>query len=155
MTLCNRVCLAGLLTVIVPSLIVTPPSRAAPGASLADPAAEQPTASPAEDSGIILLKPDGLETILGREVRTTEAERDVGRIIDVLADRNGRVRAVVIEFGGFLGIGTRKIAVEWSALRYDGTGGHASWLVDVSRDQLRAAPDYKATAPAVVPRASN
>jgi hypothetical protein len=45
--------------------------------------------------------------------------------------------------------------VEWSALHYDGSGGHPSWLVDVSRDQLRAAPEYKATAPAVVPRASN
>jgi hypothetical protein len=155
MRIASRVCLAGLLMVIVPNLIVTPSSRAASAAPLADPAAESAPASPAGDGQVILLKPDGLETILGREVRTTEAERDVGRIIDVLADHDGQVRAVVIEFGGFLGIGTRKIAVEWSALHYDGSGGRPSWLVDVSRDQLRAAPEYKATAPAVVPRASN
>ena len=45
-----------------------------------------------------------------------------GRIIDLLADRSGQVRAAVIEFGGFLGIGTRKIAVDWSALRFEGDG---------------------------------
>ena len=48
----------------------------------------------------------------------TSNERNVGRIVDLLIDPNGAVEAAVVEFGGFLGIGTRKIAIEWSALGF-------------------------------------
>ena len=95
-----------------------------------------------------------LESVLGREVRT-RVEEDVGRIIDLLADRYGHVQAAVIEFGGFLGIGTRKIAVEWSALALRaGRRQAAVVIVDMTRDQLRVAPEYKPSEPAIVRRAS-
>jgi hypothetical protein len=86
-----------------------------------------------------------LESILGRDVKTFR-EGDGGRVIDLLVDARGEVRAAVVEFGGFLGIGTRKIVVEWSAFRFAGD----QITVDVSRDQLRAAPEYKAGAAPVV-----
>jgi hypothetical protein len=84
----------------------------------------------------------GLESILGKEV-TTLREGDGGRVIDVLIDGHGRIRAAVVEFGGFLGIGTRKIAVDWAAFRF---AGKSVW-VDVTRDQLRAAVEYKTNEP--------
>jgi hypothetical protein len=40
------------------------------------------------------------------------AKRNIGRIIDVLAGRRGGIEDVVVEFGGFLGIGTRKVAIK-------------------------------------------
>lgn len=86
-----------------------------------------------------------LESILGRDVKTSR-EGDGGRVIDLLVDARGDVRAAVVEFGGFLGIGTRKIVVEWSAFRFTGD----QITVDVSRDQLRAAPEYKGGAATVV-----
>ena len=58
-----------------------------------------------------------LDSLLGREVKTRDD--DPGRIIDILVDRDGSVRGAVVELGGFLGIGTRKIAVEWSMLRFE------------------------------------
>ena len=91
----------------------------------------------AEEASAAPLK---LESVLGRDVATS-ADGDAGRIIDLLVDRDGSVRAAVVEFGGFLGIGTRKVAIEWSAFRFSGR----SIAVDVSREQIRAAPDYKAT----------
>ena len=42
----------------------------------------------------------------------------MGRIVDVIVDRAGAVRAAVIDFGGFLGVGSRKIVVDWNALRF-------------------------------------
>lgn len=83
-----------------------------------------------------------LHSLLGREVRTA-SEENAGRVIDILADRAGRVDAAVIEFGGFMGLGTRKIAVEWSALRFLTDGKQAFVQVELSRDQLRRAPEYK------------
>jgi hypothetical protein len=99
-----------------------------------------------------VFKRSQLESVLGREVRT-RVEQDAGRVIDLLADRHGRVQAAVIEFGGFLGIGTRKIAVEWTALRFESDGKQPVLIVDLTRDQLRVAPEYKANEPAVVRRA--
>ena len=46
----------------------------------------------------------------------------MGRIVDVLVDRRGQVRAAIIDFGGFLGVGSRKIAVDWSALHFPPPG---------------------------------
>ena len=73
----------------------------------------------------------------------------MGRIIDLLADRDSKVVAAVIEFGGFLGIGTRKIAVEWSALRIEADKSPVA-ILDVTREQLRVTPEYKPDRPAAV-----
>jgi hypothetical protein len=68
--------------------------------------------------------------------------------------RNGS-RACSAGRCGFLGIGTRKIAVEWSALRFELPGDRGVITVDVTRDQLRAAPEYKPSDSAVVRRVSD
>jgi predicted O-methyltransferase YrrM len=93
----------------------------------------------------VAAQPLKVESVLGREVRTARDE-DGGRVIDLLFDEHGRVRAAVVEFGGFLGIGTRKIAVDWSAFRLSGR----QILVDVTREQLRKAPEFKAEETAFV-----
>jgi len=81
------------------------------------------------------------QSVLGKEVRTT-ADESMGRIVDVVVDREGRVRAAVIDFGGFLGVGSRKIAVDWKALRFDG-GKPDLVTSELTRDQVKAAPEYK------------
>jgi CBS domain-containing protein len=83
-----------------------------------------------------------LESILGKDVATLR-EGESGRVVDVLIDGHGRVRAAVVEFGGFLGIGTRKVAVDWAAFRFT---SRSIW-VDVTREQLRTAAEYKASEP--------
>lgn len=87
-----------------------------------------------------------LDSVLGRDV-TTAREGDGGRIVDLLVDEKGQVRAAVVEFGGFLGIGTRKIAVDWAAFSFS----QSTISVAVSRDQLRTASEFKPSeAPFVV-----
>ena len=93
-----------------------------------------------------------LGSVLGIEVRTSR-EQNVGRIVDLLASRSGQVEAAVIEFGGFLGMGSRKIAIEWSALRLENQGKQTVAILDMTRDQLRAAPEYKPDRPIVVHKA--
>ena len=45
-------------------------------------------------------------------------DENMGRIVDVIVDQAGTARAAIIDFGGFLGVGSRKIAVDWNALRF-------------------------------------
>src|SRR5262249_41280668 len=89
-----------------------------------------------------------LVSILGREV--TNREGDGGRVIDVLVDLDGRSGAVVVEFGGFMGIGSRKVAVHWGALRLVREANRSLVTVDVSREQIRDAPEYKPNEPPTV-----
>ena len=81
-------------------------------------------------------------SILGKQVKGPKGE-DLGRVVDVLADASGRVRIAIIDFGGFLGVGDRRIAVDWPLLRFNPDGGDPSLLLSVERDKLKAAPEYK------------
>jgi hypothetical protein len=107
------------------------------------------TTAPAIPEATILNKHE-VEGVLGREVRSA-ADEDMGRIADVLVDRAGRVCAAIIDFGGFLGVGSRKIAVDWNALHFPqpGTLGGRIALA-LTRDQVRTAPEYKEGNPVVV-----
>jgi hypothetical protein len=89
-------------------------------------------------------------SILGRQVRS-KADEKIGRIVDVIVDRSGQVRAAVIDFGGFLGIGNRKIAVDWDALDFTANDDKREIVtLGLTRDQLKAAPEYKDRGAAIV-----
>jgi len=83
------------------------------------------------------------ESVLGKEVRS-KANENIGRIVDIVVDYRGRVRAAIIDFGGFLGVGSRKIAVDWDALKFaPAEDGRNSVTLDLTRDQMKSAPEYK------------
>jgi hypothetical protein len=90
-----------------------------------------------------------VEGVLGKSVRSN-ADEDMGQIIDVIVKRDGHVRAAVIDFGGFLGVGSRKIAVDWSALSFPPSGMIDHVILNLSRDQVRLAPEYRPGEPVVV-----
>ncbi len=95
------------------------------------------------DPALTILPPQQVQGVLGREVRGG-ANENMGRIVDVIVDRVGRVRAAVIDFGGFFGVGSRKIAVDWNALRfYPDSDRRDVITLGLTRDQLREAPEYK------------
>ena len=95
-----------------------------------------------------------VQGILGREVRSGANEK-MGRIVDVIVDRSGQVRAAIIDFGGFLGVGSRRIAVAWNALRFPPDAKNVERIgLELTRDQLQGAPEYKEDKPVVVLGAS-
>jgi len=111
--------------------------------------AEPAAATPATPEVTILNKHE-VEGVLGREVRSATNE-NMGRIVDVLVDGSGEVRAAIIDFGGFLGVGSRKIAVDWNALHFPPPGEPGGRIaVELTRDQVKAAPEYREGKPAVV-----
>jgi hypothetical protein len=88
------------------------------------------------------------ESVIGKDLVGPSGER-VGRIVDVLADGTGKVRAAVVDYGGFLGVGARKIAVAWSDLRFGPEGAAPSVATDLPRETLSQAPEVKAGRPVV------
>jgi hypothetical protein len=108
------------------------------------PTSETPRESPgpgsSEPPSAAVLDP--LTVVLGKEVRSV-ADENMGRIIDIIVERSGQVRAAVIDFGGFLGVGSRKIAVDWSILRFGSGDRSDRVVVDLTRAQVKAAPEYK------------
>ena len=90
-----------------------------------------------------------------RPRRPQPADEDMGRIVDVIVDRAGAVRAAVIDFGGFLGVGSRKIVVDWNALHFGRIANKSdSITLELTKDQVTAAPEYKEDTPIVVLGAS-
>jgi hypothetical protein len=110
------------------------------------PPANPPDVSPA----VPILESQDLQGILGKEVRSATGE-NMGRIVDVVVDRSGQVRAAVIDFGGFLGVGSRKIAVDWNALSFPRPGDKAGRVtLEFTRDQVKAGPEYQDGKPVIV-----
>lgn len=133
--------------------------EAPPPASVSPPAAAPavPTAptngavSPSQGGGTpaVVLDTQDYESLLGKSVRAMNGD-DLGRIIDVIIDRDGRPRAAVIDFGGFLGVGSRKIAVDWRVLKFTTEGKVGRLTLQLNRNQVRVSPEYKAGEPIVV-----
>ena len=144
---------------VIAAMLVT--TAAAHSAGQGSPLLQQRSALSREHEGPNLREPtvtvfdhEEVQGILGREVRSG-ANENMGRIIDVIVDRSGQVRAAIIDFGGFLGVGSRKIAVAWNALRFPPDAKNVERIgLDLTRDQVQGAPEYKADKPVVVLGAS-
>jgi len=80
--------------------------------------------------------------VLGKKVKGPNGE-DLGLVVDILVDTNGQPRAAVIDFGGFLGVGSRKVAIDWKALDFTALGRAGTVELGLSRAQIAAAPEYK------------
>ncbi len=123
------------------------PQGSAPPAAQAQPVPQAPAAQ--QGTPATVLDTQDYESLLGKSVRSANGE-ELGRIIDVIIDKDGRPRAAIIDFGGFLGVGTRKIAVDWRALRFSSEGKPGRISLQLSRNQVRVSPEYKAGEPIVV-----
>jgi hypothetical protein len=122
------------------------PAPATKDAATPAPAAKEPAPPP---SVTIIGARDALG-VLGRDVRSP-TDQDMGHIVDVIVDLTGAVRAAVIDFGGFLGVGSRKIVVDWNALHFGHVANKGdSITLDLTKEQVIAAPEYQEDKPIVV-----
>ena len=81
-------------------------------------------------------------TILGRNVFDSAGD-NVGRLVDILADKNGAPLAAVVDVGGFLGIGARRVAIAWTLLRFTVANGEMRIAMDLTFDSAAAAPEFQ------------
>jgi sporulation protein YlmC with PRC-barrel domain len=80
---------------------------------------------------------------MGMAVYNRAGER-IGEIDDLLIDGSGRVNAAVVGVGGFLGMGERKVAISYRSFEMTReSDGTPRLLVDLTKDVLKTAPEYK------------
>jgi len=102
-----------------------------------------------DDTWKTVLPHQDVQAVLGKEIRSSAGEH-MGRVVDVLVDQTGHVRAAVIDFGGFLGVGNRKVVVDWAALHFAPADQQDRISLDLTRNQVKQAPEYKPGKPVVV-----
>ena len=65
--------------------------------------------------------------------------RQIGKVRDMVLDRSGQIAAVVVDVGGFLGMGGKNVAVKLSDIKTD----HNRLTLDVTKEQLQQMANYR------------
>jgi sporulation protein YlmC with PRC-barrel domain len=67
----------------------------------------------------------------------------IGQVADLVLDEKQQIKAWIVGVGGFLGLGTKYVAIDPSALKVArGDNDSLKAVIDTTKDQLRAAPEY-------------
>ena len=74
--------------------------------------------------------------VIGRE------KREIGHVIDVLVDAKGQPAALVVDVGGFMGMGNRRIAIAWERFALAGRKAADALQLPLTDAQVKAAPAY-------------
>ena len=141
-TLLSATALASML-IVLPAVAQTPPS---PPSS---------TASPASMPQSTDMAPTGQPryfSAYSNEVRTTKligalvrnpAGETIGDVNEILVDNTGKIAAVVVGVGGFLGLGEREVALAFESIRLTrDKDGKDVLTVNATKDALKTAPAW-------------
>ncbi len=123
------------------------PAEAPPLPPLEAPPPPEP--EPKAASGPVQTDKLRLYGMMDREVVGPD-RNTVGHVIDVLVNEDGRPQAVLVETGGFMGVGDRRIAIGWQDVVVDARNPGGAVHITMTTDQIRAAPAWAAGAPAFV-----
>ena len=85
--------------------------------------------------------------IIGATVKN-DAKETIGKIEEVFVGPDGTIKTVVVSVGGFLGMGSKNVAVKWSDLKIERDGRDLLVRTGWTKDTLKAMPDYKDDRPA-------
>ncbi len=81
--------------------------------------------------------------VVGLDVYNSNKE-DIGQIKDIAMGPSGP-QAYIVSVGGFLGMGTKYVAVSPSEVKISYDAGDKKWhgMMNASKDDLKAAPEFK------------
>ncbi len=148
MTRTSSVALVALL-LAMPALAQTTPTTPPAGDK---PSATAPAPSAQTQSGQLQFythQPREMRAsvLLGANVTNT-ANETVGEINELILDKDGKIAAVVVGVGGFLGIGEREVALDYKSLnvKYDPSAmtnaGATTVQVNATKESLKNAPAW-------------
>lgn len=108
-------------------------------------AAEAPATTAAADLTFLPAQQEGhwlTSGLIGQEVTTPDGEA-LGEVAALEIGPDGKVVSVVIDAGGFLGLGAKRVAVPYDAVQHmSDTPDEQRLVVAATADQVEGAPDY-------------
>ena len=122
----------------------TTPSQQSSPAPAAAPA-DRPPADRTVSTGDFNAKGDmASSALIGTKVRNANKEM-IGKIDDIYLDKDAKVTDVVISVGGFLGVGSKDVAVKWSDITMSQEDNSVVLTTSLTKEALMALPDYTKT----------
>lgn len=79
--------------------------------------------------------------VVGAKVENPNGD-NIGEISEVILKQDGSVNGVVVDVGGFLGVGERPVLLNWKDLQFTGVTGDLAVTTTLNKDQLTAFPKY-------------
>jgi sporulation protein YlmC with PRC-barrel domain len=81
--------------------------------------------------------------LIGMKVEGTDGKK-LGDVKDIVVDpMEGDIDYIVLDYGGFLGLGDKYFAVPWEAVQFSDDG--KTLLLDVTKKDLKQAPGFDKT----------
>ena len=107
-----------------------------------------PAAAPADrtvSTGDFNAKGDmAASALIGTKVRNANKE-SFRKSDEIYLDKDAKVTDVVISVGGFLGVGSKDVAVKWSDITIGQEDNSVILTTSLTKDALMALPDYTKT----------
>ncbi|SRR6266540_1957898 len=94
---------------------------------------------------ILTSVPQGVMTVTDWYKQTVYDANDkkVGTIADVLLDKDGKIAALIVAVGGFVGLGAKDVAVSPTAVKMTTKNDKPHLVMDTTKDELTNAPGYR------------
>ena len=125
------------------------PSAASPSRDGAAPGASgSARATGMASTKFLTLQKDGEQIssdLVGMSV-VNNAGENVGKISNLIIDKDNRVTGAVLSVGGFLGLGAKSVAVPWDALKIEKRDNRHVAAIAMSNAEIVNAPDFKTQA---------
>ncbi|MGY2992219.1 PRC-barrel domain-containing protein [Mesorhizobium sp. URHB0026] len=145
-------------TLLATTALATMVATGAFAQSAATPAPANPPAAqePAATAPVPRAEGSIVTNILGETVYngTGDNAENIGKVADVVFDKDGMAKSVVIGVGGFLGVGTKNVAFDYDKLQWAEKNGDRWLVAQTTKDELKAHPEFDSKAYAPAPAAA-
>ena len=133
----------------VPPEVMAPAPSATPPQSSEEPKSILPeqSAAASPEASPFLVKQDQSELLAANLIGQTvldASNESIGEVTDLITDKDGKILAVLVGAGGFLGIGQKDLAIRFQDIKVSRDENDDLIVkADVTKEMVAQAPDYQ------------
>ncbi len=134
----------------VPPEVTAPAPGAAPLPQSSDAAkspSSEPSAAAARETSPFLAKQVSSDLLVGNLIGETVVNQNnesIGEVTDLITDKDGKITALLIGAGGFLGIGEKDVAIRYEDVKVSRDDDNDLTITaNVTKDMIAQAPNYE------------
>ena len=94
--------------------------------------------------GTPIKNPDGsvnASQLVGLNVQDNEGDT-IGEVGEVVIGSSGKLEGVLVDVGGFLGMGTHHVLLNWKDIKLSGKGDDVKAVVNTTKENLKSLPEF-------------